>query len=576
MMGKSDWVVCAVACWLLVWGGQSVAQQAPEEVLKSKGLTKVGQAYLLDGDVKLPDDLRKLLHAKKLADDDAAKRAALQKDIAATRSSIADMEAQYRDLNQQLQKKRKNDVYHRNQLGSQSNVVASNLRDAQRYLDERQAELSRMTGEPHETYAGVVLDLGERMDATAKRYEALAADAEVTGAIARLNTGAGPNFKLGPSSQFTRELVFVRNQRGLVNTGVVKFTMERGVPQVTATLNGSVTMPKIFDSGAAMVSLNADVARQLGMAAGANDPVIKLVAANGAVTEARVMTLKSLRVGQFTVTDVPCAIKPMKGTDCLLGGTFLRNFVYRMDLGAGEIHMTQIGGKGQAAEDKAAAASGAPASTQPPTAPAAGPDGFVPLFNGKDLTGWVYATKDNGSPAKDGQGYQVKDGVLYCTKGDGGRLCTTREFGDFILRFDFKLTESANNGIGIRMPLRGDPAYVAMEIQIQDDTGKQYQRKDGRSKLRPNQYHGSIYDVVPAKQGSLKPVGQWNSQEIKAEGRHVTVRLNGMQILDADLDQVTDDAVLKKHPGLTNIKGHIGLLGHESAVEFRNVRIREL
>jgi hypothetical protein len=192
-------------------------------------------------------------------------------------------------------------------------------------------------------------------------------------------------------------------------------------------------------------------------------------------------------------------------------------------------------------------------------------DGFVPLFSGTDLTGWIYGGK------KQGKGYQAKDGVLFCTEKDGGNLFTEKQYGDFAFRFEFKLEDSGNNGVGIRSPLEGDPAYVGMEIQILDDNGKAW-----KDKLRPAQYHGSIYDVVPARRGYLKPAGEWNSEEIIARGRQITVKLNGNTIVDANLDDVKDEAVLKKHPGLKREKGHIGFLGHGSRVEFRNIRIREL
>jgi hypothetical protein len=201
--------------------------------------------------------------------------------------------------------------------------------------------------------------------------------------------------------------------------------------------------------------------------------------------------------------------------------------------------------------------------------PAESEDGFVSLFNGKDLTGWVYG-KAGAGENKAGKGYQVKDGVLYSTPTDGGNLYTEKEYGDFAFRFDFKLTENANNGIGIRAPLEGDSAYVGMEIQVLDDSGSQYKN------LRPAQYHGSIYGVVPAKRGSLRPVGEWNTEEITAKGRHITVKVNGQTIVDANLDDVTDEKVLREHPGLKRERGHIGFLGHGARVEFRNMRIKEL
>jgi hypothetical protein len=164
----------------------------------------------------------------------------------------------------------------------------------------------------------------------------------------------------------------------------------------------------------------------------------------------------------------------------------------------------------------------------------------------------------------------VRDGVIYCTVTDGGNLFTEKEYSDFVLRFDFKLTPGANNGIGIRTPLEGNAAYLGMEIQVLDDTAEKH------AKIRPAQHHGSIYDVVPAEQGHLKPAGEWNSEEIAANGRHITVKLNGATIVDANLDDVTDAEILQKHPGLQNKSGHIGFLGHGSQVEFRNLRIKKL
>ena len=205
--------------------------------------------------------------------------------------------------------------------------------------------------------------------------------------------------------------------------------------------------------------------------------------------------------------------------------------------------------------------------------------GFTRLFNDKDLTGWVYGRRASGQTSKSGNGYQVENGVLFSTKEDGGNLYTEKEYADFIFRFDFKLTENANNGVGIRAPLEGDAAYVGMEIQVLDDSGSSY------TKLQPAQYHGSIYHMFPAKRGFQKPVGEWNSEEITARGRHITVKLNGTTIVDANLDDVKDDALLQRHRDLTkpegmrgiaNTKGHIGFLGHGTRVEFRNIRIREL
>ena len=179
-------------------------------------------------------------------------------------------------------------------------------------------------------------------------------------------------------------------------------------------------------------------------------------------------------------------------------------------------------------------------------------DGFVSLFNGVDLKGWVGNT----------DGYKATDGVLVCQvgKSKGGKIYTAKQYADFIFQFDFKLTPGANNGVGIRAPLMGNPSKNAFEIQILDDSAKKY------AKIKPTQFHGSIYKRAAAKRGHLKPVGQWNKQEIRAEKNLITVILNGVKIVDRA------DVARYKKPS----KGHICFLGHGSQVEFRNIRIKDL
>jgi len=194
--------------------------------------------------------------------------------------------------------------------------------------------------------------------------------------------------------------------------------------------------------------------------------------------------------------------------------------------------------------------------------PVADEEGFISLFDGETLTGWIGAV----------EGYAVEDGALVCVPDKGGNLYTEQEYADFTLRFDFKLTAGANNGLGIRAPMEGDAAYVGMELQILDDTAEVY------ANLQPYQYHGSVYGVVACERGHQNPVGEWNTQEVTCHGRHITVVLNGHTIVDADLDEASTPKTVdgSDHPGLKRTSGHIGFLGHGSRVEFRNIRLKDL
>ena len=156
--------------------------------------------------------------------------------------------------------------------------------------------------------------------------------------------------------------------------------------------------------------------------------------------------------------------------------------------------------------------------------------------------------------------------------GRSGNLYTEKEYEDFNFRFEFLLTPGANNGLGIRAPLSGDAAYGGVELQILDNTASIY------ANLKPYQYHGSLYGVAPAERGHLKPVGEWNSQEVIIKGDRYQVILNGTKILDVDAKKATKNGTMdgKDHPGLKRDKGHIGFLGHGSELKFKNIRIKEL
>ncbi len=190
--------------------------------------------------------------------------------------------------------------------------------------------------------------------------------------------------------------------------------------------------------------------------------------------------------------------------------------------------------------------------------------GFVSLFDGHSLTGWV------GNKSS----YLVKDGMIVIEPkgGGGGNLYTEKEYGNFILRFEFQLTPGANNGLGIHAPLEGDAAYVGKEFQILDNEAEKY------ASLQAYQYHGSLYGVMSAKRGFLRPIGEWNQQEVRINHPFVTIILNGEVILEGNYLEASQSGTLdkKEHPGLSRSRGHIGFLGHGDLVRFRNIKIKEL
>lgn len=205
-------------------------------------------------------------------------------------------------------------------------------------------------------------------------------------------------------------------------------------------------------------------------------------------------------------------------------------------------------------------------------------EGFEVLFDGTNLDKWT------GNKT----GYIPVNGTIYVTAqyGNESNLYTIKEYKDFIFRFEFCFVRpGANNGVGIRTPMGVDAAYDGMcEVQILDHDDPIY------ANLREYQVHGSVYGVIPAKRIVHKPLGEWGTEEIRVQGDHITVTVNGEVIVDGNIREACKGHNVKgkndefnkytvdhkDHPGMFNKTGHIGFLGHGAGVKFRNVRVKEL
>ena len=186
---------------------------------------------------------------------------------------------------------------------------------------------------------------------------------------------------------------------------------------------------------------------------------------------------------------------------------------------------------------------------------------FESVFNGKNFDGW-------SGPIEN---YEITNGSIQCKKGKGGTIFTKEKFDDFIIDFEFKLPVGGNNGLAIRYPGKGNPAYNGMcELQVLDSEHPRYAKLDSR------QYHGSAYGIAAARHGFLKETNKWNHQEVTVQGSTIIVLLNGSLILDADLSKVSSFMANKKHPGILLKEGHFGFAGHNDPVSFKNIKIKRL
>jgi len=210
-------------------------------------------------------------------------------------------------------------------------------------------------------------------------------------------------------------------------------------------------------------------------------------------------------------------------------------------------------------------------------APKPDADEFVPLFSKDGVPdGWtVRAWNEVKNPPAEPSVWKIEGGVLRGGEPRGSWLMSEKEYADFILEWEFKLGETGNSGCALRAPMRGDPAFDGMELQMADF---RYNPQAKDSELT-----GGIYRAIAPTRQLYKPT-EWNRYQVTLKGPRLKVVLNGETIQDLNLDE--QNQVVKRHDDTLAPpvkarprKGHIGfqeLSRGNSHVQIRNARIKTL
>lgn len=205
-------------------------------------------------------------------------------------------------------------------------------------------------------------------------------------------------------------------------------------------------------------------------------------------------------------------------------------------------------------------------------------EGFERLFAKDGVpAGWVVRKWDDVSkPAEPGVVWNVREGVLQGSEPRGTWLMSEKEYGDFVLRFEFKLGTRGNSGCALRSPLSGDPAFDGLELQMLDP-------RYTTNELKDSELTGAIYRAIAPRRQVFKPT-EWNEYDITLQGSQLRVVLNGEVLHDLDLSRQPQSAA--RHDGsLASAiqdrprRGHIGfqeLSRGGDPVLIRNARIKEL
>jgi len=208
-----------------------------------------------------------------------------------------------------------------------------------------------------------------------------------------------------------------------------------------------------------------------------------------------------------------------------------------------------------------------PAADEPSSA---SKDGWIEMFNGTDLTGWVaegtkeFAAKDAKKEDPKTPVWTVKDGMIHCAGNGFGFLRYDREVTDFVYHVEFNMSKGCNSGIGIRhAKFTGKsetrPSFSGYEIQVLDDAGK----------MPTNHSTASLYRYVAATKSAVKPAGEWNTIEIECRGPKIKITLNDEVVQDVDQSTIKE---IKDKP----LKGYVSVQNHGKAIEFKNLKLKAL
>jgi len=333
-----------VASLILLGSAVALGDEPAEGVLKAKGLRKSASTYVLAGEAEVQRKLTEARAAYKQMGNALARRQAYERGLRENEQVIRELTERRIALNQQLAEVET--AAQNNQLVAMVNGVTDrlNLLRSQAGDEDAKRSLDAQASRSREAYVQAVIDLRPVVDAVASGYAGLAGDEGVKGALDSLNKLAKAKVALGPSRAFLANVALLEKAEASVLSESVDLRKEGGIFWLDVTFNGKLTRPMAFDTGAADVVLPAELAAQIGLRPGKDDPVVRCRVADGSIVEARQMTVPSMRVGKFTVKDVMCTVMPADKANVppLLGQTFQRNFSLKFSPDSGKLVLSKV------------------------------------------------------------------------------------------------------------------------------------------------------------------------------------------------------------------------------------------
>ena len=275
--------------------------EAAKKTLEDKGLEARGSTWVLDAEIKLAQDMRDLRKAKLDVEKVERDQRSIDRKIRQAKAFIAQKQYELNKLRDKLTKAAT--AIQQNQLIAEMQKAKEYIEEAIKVKQENENKMEAARRDEREKFVEIVLDMSNKVDNVAKKYEAMEKDEAVTGAIKTLND-AGLKYSLGPGSVFKANQTLVTRYKQEILSGDIELRAEGNVFWVEVIINGKSRREMVLDSGASLLSIPADMAKELNLVPSKDDPDIRLSLADGKIVDAKLMVLDTVQVGQFIVNDV--------------------------------------------------------------------------------------------------------------------------------------------------------------------------------------------------------------------------------------------------------------------------------
>ena len=335
-------VFISLACAALFISAPLVCGLANDkDVLEENGLARSGSTYVLADEADVLSGMNSLQKAKRQVDDDMRTRHSYQLQLTASKSFITQARKENDSLEERLAVVRDPAVH--NRIVARMNLLVVKAKEAIENQQELTDKLGKLGSESEVKFVDDLMALSGKAEGTAKKYDDLSKNADVKAAIDKTNLTSNPHVALGPSAEFTSAAMQLKKWMSEVESEAIPTIDEHGVQLANVMLNGE-SHKMAIDTGSTLISLPGELAEKLKLVPGPQDPVVQIRLADGNQVEGHVMSLKSVRVGRFTVENVACVVldKGLKDAPAILGNSFLSNFVVKLDQHANELHLLEI------------------------------------------------------------------------------------------------------------------------------------------------------------------------------------------------------------------------------------------